>query len=220
MIDALIFDFDGVILDTETPDFETWRHEFQSYGVELERSLFAGVIGGSLNMLDVPQHLEKLVGHPSDPERIQARRRRYLDLIESSSLLPGVRDYLVRARDLGLKVGVASSSTREWVEGHLTSRGLMRYVDSIRTSDDVAFVKPDPELYLSTAESLGVRPEACLAIEDSANGLTAAKRAGMVCVAVPNPMTADMDLDRADLRLQALSDMPLAMLLDRVGDAN
>ena len=215
-IDAVIFDFDGVILDTETPDFGTWREEFELHGVELDRSLWSSFIGGSAGTFDVYAYLEQQVGRPIDRELVRTRRRRrYLDIVESSPLLPGVTDYLIQSRELGLKVGVASSSNREWVEGHLGRRDLLRLVDSVRSRDDVASVKPDPELFLASAESLGVRPDRCLAIEDSANGVTAATRAGMFCVVVPNPMTKDMAVGHADLRLNALSDMPLAELLER-----
>ena len=220
MIEAVIFDFDGVIIDTETPDFATWQDEFQSHSVELDRSLWSRFIGGGVGTLDLYRHLEELTGRPIDREAIrERRRRRYMAIIDSSSLLPGVMEYLVQARKLGLGVGVASSSTRDWVEGHLTRRELLEYFDSLKSRDDVANVKPDPELYLASAESLEVRPEGCLAIEDSANGVIAAKRAGMFCVAVPNPMTRDMALEQADLRLETLSSMPLHVLLERAGGA-
>ena len=216
MIEALIFDFDGVILDTETPDFGTWRDEFELHGVELERSLWSRFIGGGAGTFDVCAHLEGLLGRSIDRELVRTRRRRrYLEIVESSPLLPGVTDCMAQVRELGLKVGVASSSNREWVEGHLARRDLMRSVDSVKSRDDVTSVKPDPELFLASAESLGVRPDRCLAIEDSANGVTAATRAGMFCVVVTNPMTRDMAVGHADLRLNALSAIPLAELLQR-----
>ena len=221
VIEALIFDFDGVILDTETPDFGTWRDEFELHGVELERSLWSSFIGGGAGTFDVYAHLEGLLGRSVDRELVRVRRRRrYLEIVESSPLLPGVTDRMVQARELGLKVGVASSSNREWVEGHLVRRDLMRLVDSVRSRDDVSSVKPDPELFLASAGSMGVRPGACLAIEDSANGVTAATGAGMFCVVVTNPMTKDMALGHADLRLDALSDMPLAELLERAANSH
>ncbi len=219
-IDAIIFDFDGVILDTETPDFETWQQEFRAHGVEFDRSLWSRFIGGGPKWFDVPAHLAELAGRPIDPERIETRRRRYLARIEAGPVLPGVTECLAQAREVGLKVGVASSSSRKWVEGHLTSRGLMGHFSSITTRDDVANVKPDPELYLTSAERLGVGPESCVAIEDSLNGVTAAKGAGMACVVVPNPMTAHMDLERADLRLDALSDLPLSVMLEKAAGAS
>jgi len=220
MIDAIIFDFDGVILDTETPDFETWQQEFRAHGVEFERSLWTKFIGGGPMWFDVPAHLAELAGRPIDPDRIKARRQRYLARIKDSPVLPGVALYLEQAREAGLKVGVASSSSRKWVEGHLTSRGLMGHFSSMTTRDDVANVKPDPELYLKSAERLGVSPGSCVAIEDSLNGVTAAKRAGMACVVVPNPMTAHMDLSQADLRLDALSDIPLFAMLQQASETS
>ena len=119
-------------------------------------------------------------------------------------MLPGVLDYMREARELGLKLGVASSSNRAWVEGHLKSRGLLDEFISIKGGDEVPNVKPAPDLYLAVASDLGVRPKDAMAIEDSAHGVAAAKAAGLFCVAVPNPMTTDLSLDGADLRLASL----------------
>lgn len=216
-IEAVIFDFDGVIVETETPDFETWRDEYMYHGVELDRSLWAGFVGGRPGIFDPYRHLEKLVGHPVDRDLVGARRReRYLSRVESSPVLPGVVDYMTGAEALGLKLGVASSSSRQWVEGHLTKRDLMRYVGAVRCRDDVEHVKPNPELFLAAAAALGVAPARCVVIEDSANGVTAAKRAGMYCVVVPNAMTRDMAVDHADLRLGSLGDVALADLVGRL----
>ena len=126
-------------------------------------------------------------------------------------------DYLLEARQLGLKLGVASSSSRDWVEGHLRKRELFQHFASVKSADDVSRVKPDPELYLASATHLGVSPGNALAIEDSANGVVAAKRAGLFCVVVPNEMTRGMRLERADARLSSLSEVPLGELLERLG---
>ena len=216
MIDTLVFDFDGVIIDTEKPDFETWQQEFGYHGVELDRALWSGIIGGSHTRFDVFGHLQELVGRELDEKAVRTRRlRRYLDIVESSPLLPGILDYLTGARDRGLKVGVASSSNRDWVGGHLTRLGLMKYFATVRCSDDVDSVKPEPDLFLAAVEGLGSSPKAAVAIEDSANGVTAALRAGLFCVVVPNDMTKDLAIDEAHVRLDALSDLPLDELLDR-----
>ena len=216
MIDTLIFDFDGVIIDTETPDFNTWEEVFQSYGVELERAWWTSFIGWSTRLADVCGRLEKLTGQEIDRDSLmRERRRRYIKVIESNPVLPGVVEYIHEARRLGLRLAVASSSNHAWVDGHLENRGLRHYFDSVKCSDDVARVKPDPELYLLTAATLETVPGNTLVLEDSPNGVTAAKDAGAFCVAVPNPMTRDLALDRADLRLNALSDMPLPSLLER-----
>ena len=214
MIDTLIFDFDGVIIDTETPDFDTWQKVFQDYGVELERTWWTGFIGGSSRRMDVCGLLEELTGREFDRDSLmRERRRRYLAAIESNPLLPGVVDYVHEAQRLGLKLAVASSSSHAWVDGHLESRGLRQHFDSVICSDDVLRVKPDPELYLLTASILRTTPGNTLVIEDSANGVAAAKDAGAFCIAVPNPMTRDLPLSHADVRLNALSDMLLTDLL-------
>ena len=210
VIQALVFDFDGVVIDTETPDFVTWRQAFEDHGVSLDRELWEGFIGSGLGSFDVCRHLEELVGRPIDTETVRAERRaRYLGAVEANPVLPGVEEMISEARATGLKLGVASSSTREWVEGHLARRGLLGYFDAVRCRDDVAATKPDPELFTSAVAALGVDPESAIAIEDSANGVTAAKRAGLFCVVVPNPMTSSMRLDHADLRLQSLAEVSL-----------
>ena len=213
MIDTLIFDFDGVIIDTETPIYQTWQEVFHTYGVELDRSLWQRIIGGGTEPFDVYQHLEDLVGVRLDQDAIRrSQEQRYRDLIQSSPLLPGVLDYIRDGSQLGLKLGVASSSSRPWVEENLSEHGLLPYFHCVVTRDDVDNVKPDPELYLVSMSRLGTSPCRAVAIEDSLNGVTAAKRAGMFCVAVPNPMTADMPLEAADLRLDALSRIGLQTL--------
>ena len=217
MISAVIFDFDGVIIDTETPEYTTWQEIYRSYGVELERSLWQRIIGGKFHDFDVYAHLEDLAGVRIDWEDVGQRRRKLsLELVEASPLLPGVLDYITESRRLGLKLGVASSSSSAWVKGHLARRGLLKYFYSVRCADDVTQVKPDPELYLAVVEALETSPGNALAIEDSLNGVTAAKEAGLYCVAVPNPMTRDLPLDHADIRLADLSDVPLESLLARL----
>ena len=220
MIDTLIFDFDGVVIDTETPNYVTWQHEFEALGVSLDGTIWSEIIGGGTRYFDTFEHLESLAGPQPDGDDLKERRRnRYLALIDENPLLPGIRDYIDEARRTKMKLGVASSSSREWVEGHLAKRGLLEYFGATATRDDVSSVKPDPELYRTAVESLGSKPGNAVAIEDSYHGVTAAKRAGMWCVAVPNAMTRDMDFDQADILLDSLSDLPLDSLLARLADA-
>jgi beta-phosphoglucomutase-like phosphatase (HAD superfamily) len=117
---------------------------------------------------------------------------------------------------LGLKLAIASSSTRAWVAGHLERFGLLDAFECIKTSDDVRLSKPDPELYLAALACLGLAPRQAVAFEDSPNGLLAAKRAGLVCVVVPTALTSQLSLDLADLQVESLADMPLKDLLDLI----
>lgn len=214
MFNTLIFDFDGVIIDTETPEYVTWQEIFRSYDVYLEMSLWTQFIGGGSGTFNVYQHLEEISGRSIDHDIVRNEMRpRYLERIDENPLLPGVLEYIQTAKNLGLNLAIASSSSRNWVEGHLAKRELLHHFDLIRTKDDVANVKPDPELYLTSASTLGIQPQHSIVIEDSANGVTAAKRAGMFCVAVPNPMTKGLSLESADLRLESLSEMPLETLI-------
>ena len=202
-IRALVFDFDGVVIDTETPDFATWQEVFDDHGVGLDHELWSGFIGGGPGEFDVYDHLEELVGRALDRDVIRAdRRRRYLDAVESSPVLPGVEALVLDARAHSLRLAVASSSGREWVEGHLEMRGLLSYFE------------PDPELFASALDALGVEPADAIGIEDSANGVTAATVAGMFCVVVPNAMTEAMPLDHADLRLRSLAGVSLDYLIE------
>ena len=214
MIETLIFDFDGVIIDTETPDYETWQEVFNANGAQLDRSLWQRVIGGGTEKFDVSSHLEAIAGVRLNQDALQARRDRYHAIVRSSPLLPGVLEYIEDARRLGLKLAVASSSNRVWVEGHLAERGLLDHFQCVVTAEDVDQIKPHPGLYLAALNLLHTSPECAVAIEDSLNGVVAAKGAGMFCVAVPNQMTTDLPLEDADLRLGSLSEMGLQCLLD------
>ncbi len=217
MIKALIFDFDGVVIDTETPDYDSWQEIYRSYGAELERSIWQRVIGGNTIGFDVFKHLEDLASVPIDREDIRKQRRRlYLEQVEANPILPGVVDYITAAQRLGLKLGVASSSDSAWVKGHLARRDLLKHFHAVKCADDVSRIKPDPELYLAVVDALDTSPGDAVAIEDSLNGLTAAKSAGLRCVAVPNPMTSDLPLERSDIRLGSLSELTLEALLSKL----
>jgi HAD superfamily hydrolase (TIGR01509 family) len=220
MIHALIFDFDGLILDTEQPVYQSWSELYESYGFPLPFSTWAAIIGTSYGTFDPRRELERLLGKRLDWESTDPKRRaREFELIEKQPVLPGVEAYLKDAKRLGLKTGLASSSSCKWVTGHLTRRGLVGYFDVIRARDDVQRTKPDPELYCTVLAELGVRGEEAIALEDSPNGIRAAKRAGMWCVAVPNPLTRQLGLEEADLRLDSLAEVGLEELIQRLDGA-
>ena len=213
MIRALVFDFDGLILETETPAHQSWAEIYVEHGHELPMDRWHGYIGSDTGF-DPAGHLAALVGEGFDRDATQKRRdARKTELIAALDVMVGVREYVADANRLGLRLAVASSSSRAWVLGHLERLRLRAEWDAVLTRDDVERTKPAPDLYLAAVKALGVAPREAVAFEDSRNGIAAAKDAGLGCVAVPNALTAEMDLSRADLRLASLAETPLERLL-------
>ena len=214
MIRALIFDFDGLILETEEPVYQSWQEIFQEYGCTFTFDLFGAYIGTTDGSFNPFAELESQLGEPLPDREIRQRQQaREMELVLNRSILPGVLDYLESAKVMGLKIGLASSSDCAWVTGHLSRLGLIHYFDSIKGSEDVQNTKPDPELFLASINDLGVTPDQAVVFEDSVNGIIAAKKAGLQCVWVPNILTSRLSTDLADMRLESLEDMPLDELL-------
>lgn len=207
-IHAVIFDFDGTILDAESTQFSTVREEFNRHGHEYELADFQHTIGRAdqRHWSDV---LQDKTGPLANIEEIRARRMAaHHELIGASPLRDGVLPLIDRAIEQDKPLAVASSSPSSWVEGHLSARSLLNRFSVVATRDHVAQAKPWPDVFLLAAERLGADPAACMVIEDSANGVAAAKAAGMFCVAVPNPITSSSDFSDADLVLETLDDLP------------
>ncbi len=216
-MEALIFDFDGLILDTEVSELQAWREIYAEYNANLPLEQWALCVGSGADSFDVFAYLEAQIGHAVAREEIvDRRRRRRMELLAAEVLLPGIEEYLHTAKRLALKIGLASSSSHAWVHGHLSRLGIKAYFDYIKCGDEVTHKKPDPELYLSVLAGLGARAEHTIALEDSPNGVLAAQRAGIFCVAIPNPVTSQLALDHADLRLNSLALMPLEDLIAKV----
>lgn len=211
---ALILDFDGLILDTESPIFEEWQAEFRRRGHPLGLDVWQHALG-THGVFDPCTHLASLVDEPFDHDALrQTLRGRIVPRCERQPLLPGVADRVREARDAGLRTAVASSSSSDWVEGWLVRHGIRDLFDAVCTRDHVERVKPAPDLYLLAARRLEVAPAACVVFEDSPNGIRAARGAGMRCVAIPNPVTCGLPLDGADVILPSLGGMRLVEILD------
>ena len=215
---ALLFDFDGLILDTETASRAGWQWLYRQHGHELPPEKWQLMVG-TVDAWDIWGHLEELVGGPLD--RTPWNERRYaheLTLLEAEELRPGIADYLAHAQEHGLKRAIVSSASRRWIDMHLARLERAVGWDAIVTADhDAERAKPRPTLYLEALDALGVAPEEAVAFEDSPNGAAAAKAAGIFVVGVPNAVTADYGLDgSADLVLESLADLPPDELLARV----
>jgi putative hydrolase of the HAD superfamily len=217
-IRGLLFDFDGLLIDTETPSRLAYEELYREHGHELPLDKWATLVGTIGAPFDPDAHLEELVGQPLDREGIALRlRAREHELCDLEDLRPGIEGYLADAARLGLETAIVSSSTREWISRHLQRLGRLNGWGAIVTADgDSARAKPQPALYLEALEALGLKPEEAIAFEDSLNGIRAAKAAGIFCVAVPNPITQTFALNEADLLLESLEDLPLSELLERL----
>jgi HAD superfamily hydrolase (TIGR01509 family) len=218
-IRGLLFDFDGLLIDTETPSRLAYEELYREHGHELPLDRWATLVGTIGAAFDPDAHLEQLVGRPLDRERITQRRRaREDELCDLEDLRPGIEDYLAEAERRGLKTAIVSSSTREWIARHLERLDRVKDWDAIVAADgDAQRAKPEPTLYLAALEALDLESVEAIAFEDSLNGIRAAKAAGIFCVAVPNPITETFALEEADLLLASLEELPLEKLLARVG---
>ncbi|MFM9872064.1 MAG: HAD family hydrolase [Fimbriimonadaceae bacterium] len=211
-LSGVVFDFDGLILDTETPEFLAWGQVFVEQGVVLELDEWAKCVGGGNPPWRVDEHLMSLVPGVDLPKaKVRAHEIRDAHLLELD-LRPGVLGLLDLLENSGVKFGIASSSRSLWVDGFLQNYGLRDRFEVVRTWDMVGAKKPDPRLYLSACKGLGIDPQFALAFEDSPNGILAGKRAGMRVAAVPNSVTERFDLSLADFRLGSLLEADRAFL--------
>ena len=215
MIRALVFDFDGLLVDTEWPEYLSWQTIFQTFGCEFPLALWQASIGTAATF-DPYALLAQLSGRAVNRDEVrETRRAHFAALMAEQTVMPGVWAYVAEARQHNLRIGVASNSTRSWVTGFMAQFGLAGLFDSVKCADDVGVGKPDPAVYLAVLRELAVAPDEAVAFEDSPNGLAAAKAAGIFCVAVPNQMTNYHTFDQADLRLGSLTEMDLAQVLAR-----
>jgi beta-phosphoglucomutase-like phosphatase (HAD superfamily) len=259
VLTAVVFDFDGLILDTETPIYRSWADAYGECGIApLTLEEWAAAIG-TAGGLDPRTELERRAAGGVPDDVLGRRQARRDALLAAEVVRPGVRDWLAAAHRLGLPVGLASSSGRAWVEGHLRRLGIFGDFDAIacygdtgraagegaaeapaggaaEAEDDQHVVaphdggpegairappsalrpKPAPDLYLAVCEALGAAPAASLAVEDSPNGIQAARAAGLRCVAVPNAMTRMLDLGGAHLVVESLSTVTLAEAIEAI----
>jgi HAD superfamily hydrolase (TIGR01509 family) len=222
-VQALAFDFDGLILDTETPELTVWEEVFREHGAEMPADYWTQVIGrGAEQTIErPPELLTRLTGSfVETPEKHQNRRERILALIDHEKVRPGVESLIQEAKHAGLPIGVASSSRHLWVDAYLRKLNLYDQFEAVVCADDVPHSKPFPDLYLELCRRLKSNPLESAALEDSPNGLTAAKAAGMFAIAVPNRVTLRLNLSEADLRIDRLEDWNLARLIGRFAQRN
>lgn len=219
MITALIFDFDGLILDTETAEIRSWQNIYAEYGYPFPHDEFIQTVGGyGISTFDAALYLQELT-HGSLNADVLRTRFRYQsgEAIRLSSILPGVANILTEAKRRRMKLAVASSSPHSWVDAHLTRLGLFHQFDKIICKDDVASgrTKPKPDLFLKALNQLNVKANEAMIFEDLPNGVEAANAAGIAVVLVPNPTTSLLPFKGNYIKLKSLAEMSLAELLAR-----
>jgi HAD superfamily hydrolase (TIGR01509 family) len=219
-IKALIFDFDGLILDTETPEYQVWQNIYREHGFELPHDEWGKIIGGyGISTFDAAEHLALLLEGRLDSASLRDRHRsESAPLYLLQPILPGVMDFLHEAKRLGLKLAIGSSSPHAWVDTHAKRLGIFDDFDQVICAEDVGVgrTKPNPDLFLLALERLKVRANEAIVFEDSPNGVRAARSAGIFVVAVPNAVTSLLSIENANLTLRSLADLSLADLLDKV----
>ncbi|MBL8080588.1 MAG: HAD family phosphatase [Anaerolineales bacterium] len=219
MLKALIFDFDGLILDTETPEVLVWQSIYKDHGFELPLDEWKKTIGGyGISNFDAAEHLALLSSGRLDPVSSKARYRKETDaIIHASPILPGVVDMIEQAKAAGIKVAIGSSSPHSWVDAHAKRLNIFHYFDFITCQDDVApgRTKPNPDIYLKSLERLKVQKNEAVVFEDSLNGVEASRRAGIFVVAVPNQLTSQMNV-RGDLTVSSMAELTLQDLQNKL----
>lgn len=214
MIEALLFDFDGLLYDSETSAYEVWRELYAEHGVEFPRELWQQEVMGrppGTSGFDPLVHLEELAAPGLDPALTEAERHRRRDELFPHALIDGAGELLAHARATGIRTAIVSSNHVERIHEHLARAGQEADFDAIVTADgDAERGKPSPALYLEALDVLGVPAERAVAFEDSPNGVRSAKAAGLYVVAVPNWLTEGASgLEQADEVLASLADYAL-----------
>lgn len=195
---AVLFDFDGILVDTEWAIYEAWYRTFRAHGHPLPLEVYTQCIGSDFDTWSPKAHLEELTGRSFDWHQLdEARQIEIRRDLEQAGPMPGVVPLLERLHHEGIPSAVVSSSSHAWVDGWLEKLGLASYFKAVVCRGDAPRIKPAPDLWLEALRQLDLPANRCLAIEDSLNGVKSAKAAGLRVWAVPNRTTACLDFSIA-----------------------
>lgn len=207
---AVVFDFDGVIIDTEKARYDAMQEIYSSFGQILSLDVWIKSVGHASYAVDPYRLLTELTGKELNHDELKKKHKEIeMEIADTLPVLPGVIDRIEEVRKLGGRLAIASSSSKQWVEGHLEKRDLLKYFDFTICKNDTIRHKPDPEPYLNAIKRLGCNHNNAFAIEDSPIGIEAAKSAGLICIAVGCTLTKDLDLSRADYRFNSMEEFTL-----------
>ncbi len=213
MLKGLIFDFDGLILDTETPIYHAWQRVYESYKVELPFNMWVSYIGTSEHYFEPITYLRSQCGHQiMDHDVLDKYQSGFEELILEQKIMPGIIELIQSAENFGLKIAIASSSPISWVTRFTKSLGIHNYFDCFATRDEVKRTKPHPDLYLLALSKLGINAREAAAFEDSLHGMTAANSANIFSIAVPANLTKHQDFSAASLIIKSAAEIDLNQL--------
>lgn len=214
---VVVFDFDGLLMDTESTSLASWRYEWLQWGLRLDEATFFADHGADITEERYVE-LGAAVGPSYDRQVSNARRTAYRDrLHQELGLAAGISRWIGDARSLGLRLAVASSSPRTWVTGHLARAGVVEMFEVLACGDEVAGHKPAPDVYVLALRRLGVDSNCAVAVEDTVHGVAAAQAAGLRCIAIPNPFADRSRFGAADLVLASAAEMTLSQALSSLG---
>ncbi|MFT4176351.1 MAG: HAD family hydrolase [Luteolibacter sp.] len=207
-ISAVLFDFDGVLVDTEWAIYDAWHRTFQRHHHPLPLEVYTRCIGSDFATWSPKTHLEELTGLSFDWHDLDTKRQEEIlaDLAEEGPM-PGAVDLLSRLKTADIPCAVVSSSSHDWVDSWLEKLDLRPWFAEVVCRGDAPRIKPAPDLYLEAMRRLGKTPEECLVIEDSLNGVKAANAAGCPVWVVPNRVTAMLDFSLANRVFPSLGEV-------------
>lgn len=214
MIKALLFDFDGLIIDTETPDFQSWVEVYEAHNATLTLDKWSSHVGG-IGRFNPYQYLEDQIGREVDRRALRDQRsKRFNALCKAQPILPGVMDMIHAAKARNMSLAIASNSFGKWVNKHLERLKLTDLFDVVISLDQITIGKPEPKMYQTAAYLLRVRPEEAIAFEDSPAGAMGAKRAQIYTIAIPNPMTAHLDFSHCDRVVNSMAELDMDEMIE------
>lgn len=208
-IRAILFDMDGVLINTEPLHYRMWKKVFHGRGLEIDYEGYKDCIGATQDFLIDLILRNYGVDFHGDEKRLKSEAmaaKKQMIEEEGFPEMPGVEKMLQRLYEQGYLLAIASSSPVSFIALAMDYLGVKQYFHLINSGDNVARSKPAPDIYLDTAKRLGVKPEECVVLEDSTNGVTSAVAAGMLCVGLYNQDSGVQDLEKAAVVIGGLDE--------------
>ena len=214
-LQAFIFDMDGVIIDSEPIHSRVKMETFRHFGIDFDESRLSSYMGGTSGLIfkDVVAESGRT---DITPEMLTAyKHKHYLEVLQSGGIDPveGTRELIRALHEAGVTLGLATSSHPPVMNAILDNFEIRKYFTSVISGGELPESKPNPAIYLISAERLGAKPENCCVLEDTTNGILAAKRAGMYCIAFHNPHSGEQDLSLADRVVEKMAEIEVEELL-------